>query len=99
MTRVRLTPAVIEDLERITAHLQRHESEGANARAAEIISALNVLTDNPLIGRPAGDETRELVIGRGAHGYIALYRHLPVLESVLILAIRAQREAGYAGDE
>jgi plasmid stabilization system protein ParE len=99
VTRVRLTPAVIEDLERITAHLRRHESKGADDRAAEIISALDVLADNPLIGRPAGDDARELVIGRGTHGYIALYRCLPVIETVLVLAIRAQREAGYAGDE
>jgi plasmid stabilization system protein ParE len=95
VTRVRLTPAVIEDLDRIVAHLERHESEGADTRAAEIISALNVLADNPLIGRPAGDETRELVIGRRSHGCVALYRHLPLLESVLILAIRAQHESGY----
>lgn len=96
MTRVRLTPGVIDDLDRIVAHLHHHESDGADARAGEIISALDVLADNPLIGRPADDDKRELVIGRGPQGYIALYRYVPLIDTALILAIRAQREVGYA---
>ena len=96
MTRVRLTPGVIEDLDRIVEHLHHHESEGAEARAGEIISVLDVLADNPLIGRPAGDDKRELLIGRGSQGYLALYHDLPLIATVLILAIRAQREGGYA---
>lgn len=96
MTRVRLTPGVIGDLDRIVEHLQHHESDAAEARAGEIISALDVLADNPLIGRPAGDDKRELLIGRGTRGYLALYRYLPLIDTALILAIRAQREGGYA---
>ncbi len=96
MTRIRLTPGVIDDLDRIVEHLHSHEAEGAEARAGEIISALDVLADNPLIGRPAGDDKRELLIGRGSHGYLALYRYLPLIDTALILAIRAQREGGYA---
>jgi toxin ParE1/3/4 len=96
VTRVRLTPGVIEDLDRIVAHLHRHEIDGAEARAGEIISAFDVLADNPLIGRPAGDDKRELLIGHSSRGYIALYRYLSLIDLVLILAIRAQREGGYA---
>lgn len=96
MTRVRLAPGVIEDLDRIVGHLHRHQIEGAEARAGEIISAFDVLADNPLIGRPAGDDQRELLIGRGTRGYVALYRYLPMIDIALILAIRAQREGGYA---
>jgi toxin ParE1/3/4 len=96
MTRVRLTPGVIKDLDRIVAHLHQHESAGAEARAGEIISAFDVLADNPLIGRPAGEDKRELLIGNGSRGYIALYRYLPLLDIALILAIRAQREGSYA---
>lgn len=99
MTRVRLAAGVIEDLDRIVSHLRQHEIENAEARADEIISAFDVLAGNPLIGRPAGDDKRELVIGRGSRGYIALYRHLPLIGTVLILAIRAQREGGYARKE
>ncbi|MDX1550832.1 MAG: type II toxin-antitoxin system RelE/ParE family toxin [Lysobacter spongiicola] len=96
MTRVRLAPGVIEDLDRIVGHLQDHDIKGAEARAGEIISAFDVLADNPLIGRPAEDDKRELLIGHSSRGYIALYRYLPVIDIVLVLAIRAQREAGYA---
>ena len=94
MTQVRLAPGVIDDLDRIVGHLHRQEIEGAEARADEIVSAFDVLSDNPLIGRPAGDDKRELLIGRGSRGYLALYRYLPLLDIALILAIRAQREAG-----
>ena len=43
MAGVRLTPGVIEDLDRIVAHLHQHGSEGAETRADEIISAFDVL--------------------------------------------------------
>ncbi|WP_082028899.1 type II toxin-antitoxin system RelE/ParE family toxin [Xanthomonas sacchari] len=66
--------------------------------ADAIVSASNVLTDNPLIGRLTRHDVRELVIGQGAHGYIALYRYVVALDTVFVLAIRAQREAGYARD-
>ena len=57
---------------------------------------LSVLADNPLIGRPVGDDKRELLIGRGVAGYVALYRYLPVIDTALIVAVRGQREGGYA---
>lgn len=96
MTQVRLADGVIEDFERIVAHLQEHEAEGAEGRLDEIIAAFDVLKDNPLIGRPAGKEGRELLIGRDARGYVALYRYLSLIDLVLVLAVRAQREGGYA---
>ena len=99
MARVRLAPAVLDDLDRIVDRLHQHEVDGAEARAEQIISALDVLADNPLIGRPAGDERRELLIGRDTRGYVALYRYIPVIDTALVLAIRAQREGGYARDD
>ncbi len=96
MTRVRLAPGVIKDLDRIVEHLHHHESAAAETRAGEIISAFDVLADNPLIGRPAGDDKRELLIGHGAAGYVALHCYLPVIDTALILAVRGQREGGYA---
>ena len=38
---------------------------------------------------------RELVVGQGSHGYVALYRYVPDIDTVLVLAVRNQREAGY----
>ena len=37
----------------------------------------------------------ELVIRRDAHGYIALYRSMVAIDTVLVLAIRSRQEAGY----
>src|SRR5690606_22552217 len=98
MARVRLVPEVLDDLDRIVEHLHQYEVEDAATRAEQIVSALDVLADNPLIGRPAGDDRRELLIGRDTRGYGALYRYLPVIDTALVLAIRAQREGGYASD-
>jgi toxin ParE1/3/4 len=55
-----------------------------------------VLRANPLIGRPMGEEMRELIIGRGTRGYVALYQYVATVDTVFVLAIRAQREDGYA---
>jgi hypothetical protein len=38
-----------------------------------------VLQHNPHIGRPVSADTKELVIGHRAHGYVALYRYIGVL--------------------
>ena len=51
-----------------------------------------------MIGRPASGDLRELIIGRRAGGYIGLYRHVPALETVFVLALRSRREAGYSRD-
>ncbi|HZX69220.1 MAG TPA: hypothetical protein VFE77_00215, partial [Rhodanobacter sp.] len=51
---------------------------------------------NPLIGRPASNGKCELVIGNGLRGYLALYRYVESLDIVFVLAVHAQREAGFA---
>lgn len=96
MARIELAPEVRDDLARTVDHLLLHEAHDAAARARGIIDAINVLHSNPLIGRPSGSDEHELVIGRGAHGYVALYRYVAVLDTVFVLAVRGQREAGYA---
>jgi len=60
-----------------------------------IISAIDILQHAPLIGRTTFGSNRELIIGKGSHGYVALYRYLEQIDTVFVLAIRAQREAGY----
>ena len=95
MIRIELAPEAIDDLDRIIDHPLAHEVADAGARAAVIVSALDVLGEHPLIGRPVEHGLRELVIGRDSRGYVALYRFEPARERVLVLAVRAQREAGY----
>lgn len=98
MSRVELAPEVGDDFDRILDHLARYEVEEPASRIREIVEAINVLESNPLIGRPARDGKRELVIGRRAHGYLALYRYVAELDTVFVLAVRSQKEAGFANE-
>jgi plasmid stabilization system protein ParE len=95
MPRIELAPEVLDDLDRFHDHQAGHRVQDAPERIAEIIESIQLLTHSPLVGRPARSGKRELVIGQGSRGYVALYRYVPTLDIVFILAIRAQREAGY----
>lgn len=95
MARIELVPEVGDDFRRILDHLRQHEVAHATARIREIIAAFDVLETNPVIGRPARNDKRELVIGSGSHGYVALYRYVVEVDIVFVLAVRAQREAGF----
>ena len=96
MTRIELAPEIREDFDRILDHLAGHAVEDAPGRIREIIQAIDALHHNPIIGRPVSASTRELVIGRSARGYVALYRYIEQIDTVFVLAIRSQRKAGYA---
>jgi toxin ParE1/3/4 len=95
MSRVEIAPEVGDDFERILDHLAQYDADNAAARIRDIIEAFNVLESNPLIGRPAPGNKRELIIGRRSRGYAALYRYVPEIDTVFILALRSQQEAGY----
>jgi plasmid stabilization system protein ParE len=95
MVRVELAPEVFDDFDRFLDHLELHEVEAAPARIEEIIAGVQILTHSPEIGRPAKGGKRELVIGQGARGHVALYRYVADIDMVFIVAIRSQREAGY----
>jgi toxin ParE1/3/4 len=95
VSRIELAAEVGEDFIRILDHLERYEVENSAIRIREIIAALDVLETNPLIGRPVANGKRELVIGPRSRGYVALYRHVAEIDTVFVLAVRSQREAGF----
>ena len=95
MSRVELAPEVGEDLDRILNHLFQYEVADAPSRIEDIMRAIDVLERNPLIGRPVRADLRELVIGRRARGYVALYRYVAELDTTFVLAVRGQKEVGY----
>jgi len=97
MSRIEIAPEVGDDFDRILEHLALHEVADAATRIGEIIAAFDVLETNPQIGRPVAGDKRELTIGRGSRGYVALYRYVPEIDTVFVLAVRNQREAGYKG--
>lgn len=98
MSRIELVPELGEDIDRILDHLARHNVDDAPSRIREIIHAIDVLEHNPLIGRPVEGNKRELVIGRRSRGYVAMYRYVAEIDTVFVLALRSQREAGYIRD-
>lgn len=95
MARIELAPEVLDDFDRIVDHLATFEVDHISQRLGEIADAVQVLEHSPLIGRPVKGGKRELVIGRGARGYVALYRFVTAIDTVFVLAVRSQRESGY----
>lgn len=95
MTRIELAPEVLDDFERFFDHLSHFGAVDGQERVQQILEGIDVLARSPLIGRPVPDDLRELVIGRGSRGYVALYRYLPDIDTVFVLALRAQRESGF----
>jgi plasmid stabilization system protein ParE len=83
------------DLERLSDFLQETDAQAAQDTAILIFEAMEILVQHPEIGRKVRFGQRELVISRGRNGYLALYRFLPDLDRILVLAVRHQRESGY----
>jgi toxin ParE1/3/4 len=97
MTELRVAPEVfLRDLERIREHLLAHEAAHIEQRLSTLLDAIEILREHPRIGRPVLEDLRELVIGKGSRGYLALYRYDPAEDAVDVLAIRSQRERWFA---
>jgi len=95
---VRLTERALADLERIFEFVADTDPRAALRTVTRIEDGVMILARHPLIGRRVEDGRRELVISRGRAGYVALYRWFEASDTVLGLAIRSAREAGYAGE-
>jgi plasmid stabilization system protein ParE len=88
--------AALADLQRLRDFLRKKNPRAAKAAGETIIEAIKVLSTFPEAGRPSeggNPDERELVIGHGRDGYIALYRFDGT--AVRVLAIRHDREEGY----
>ncbi len=95
MAQVIYSDEAFTDFERIIEFLLETSPEAAEQALDGIRSAIGILEVHPFIGRRVDDQIRELVISRGATGYLALYRFDSAFDVVRILRIRHQREAGY----
>ncbi len=96
MPPVKFAPGALRDLERLHDFLQSKNPIVSQKVAKIIVRSMQILEKHPLVGRPADNmdpEYRELVIGFGQSGYVALYRFDG--DNVVVLAIRHQLEAGY----
>ncbi|MCC6473917.1 MAG: type II toxin-antitoxin system RelE/ParE family toxin [Burkholderiales bacterium] len=99
MPQVIVTEGAVRGLERCRGFLAEKNPLAARRAGQVIERQLALLEDNAGIGRPLPDllELRELVIGFGDSGYVALYRYEPDHDAVYVLAFRHQKEAGYEG--
>jgi plasmid stabilization system protein ParE len=86
----------LNNFEHILEFLLETEPALAYRVIDNIADAIEILQRHPLIGRPLENEKHELLISRGKTGYVALYRYDESLDIVFVLALRHQREAGYA---
>ncbi len=98
MATVEITQRALADLERLFDFIAAENPRRAPERIVSVRKAFELLADHPLLGRAAEEGRRELILLRGRYGYIAKYRWLPAEDVVLILAVRHQLEAGYAGE-
>lgn len=96
MARLIYSSRAFDDLDRLTDFLIHTDPAAARETVELITEAVTLLKRHPLIGRPVEDQLHELVISRGKTGYIALYSYEVEHDAVLILAIRHQRESGFA---
>jgi plasmid stabilization system protein ParE len=96
VTRLFISEKAATDIERLCDFLLDALPHEAARTGDLIFDALLLLKTHPAIGRPAQHGLRELVISRGKSGYVALYLYDEQADAVSVLAVRHQREAGYA---
>jgi plasmid stabilization system protein ParE len=84
-------------LRRCRSFLVEKNPVAARRAAAAIEKQFALLRSSPLVGRPfeGPGALRELVVGFGDSGYVALCRYVPDQDIVYVLAFRHQKEAGY----
>lgn len=98
MPRLKLvwSPYALLGVQRAYRFLAEKDRDAAKAAAGNIRKQAAILKKFPSAGRPTDDldpEHRELLIPFGAAGYVLVYEvHA---ETILILAVRHQKEAGY----
>jgi plasmid stabilization system protein ParE len=97
MTELVYAEQALLDLERLADFLLQTDPRAAQDTAVLIFEALAIPTQHPEIGRKVHFGQRELVISRGRTGYLALYRFLPHIDRIVVLALRHQRESRYQG--
>jgi plasmid stabilization system protein ParE len=89
-----VSPAALDDLERLRIFLQDKNPAAAQRAAATLTSAIQSLENAADRGRPSGiPEIRELIVPFGRSAYILRYTHDGAREEVIILRLWHGREA------
>jgi plasmid stabilization system protein ParE len=96
MPPVKFAPSAVRDLQRLRQFLESKNPVAAQRSAKAIIHAVQVLGQQPHIGRMIEhmpDGFREWVIDFGDSGYVARYQIGN--DAITILAVRHQKEVGF----
>ena len=99
MARPIWTPEALRDVQRLYRFLAPKSPDAARRAAQAIRGGVGILGDQPGSGRPVEDMDpafRDWPIPFGSSGHVARYRLDG--ETAVILAVRHQKEAGYAGE-
>lgn len=96
MSQLIWTPPALNDVQRLYRFLAARDAGAAQRAVKAIRAGVQILVRQPGLGRPLEEmdvDFREWLIEFGSRGYVVLYRIED--DSVIILAVRHQREAGY----
>ena len=96
MARIVWTQPALHDVARLHRFLATKDRDAAQRAVRTIRYGVKVLATHPEIGRPADEmpaKFREWFVPFGQSGYLTLYRYDG--STVVILAVRHGREAGY----
>jgi len=94
LVRIVFSRRALLDLERLTDFLIEIDKNSALETIELIESAIQILSQHPLIGHTCDTHLRELVISRDKSGYVAIYSFDEKKNAVLICSIRHQKESG-----
>jgi plasmid stabilization system protein ParE len=97
MRAVRYTPNATHCIQRACDFYGTVDIELRRRALTTIVKALNMLADHPQMGRPCPENPifRERIIAFGGSHFLALYRIDETDGTVVILALRHERELGY----
>jgi len=96
MPRLIWSPLALRDVQRLYRFLAPKSPAAAQRAVKAMRQGVSVLEQQPGLGRPIEDmpsEFREWIIDFGDSGYVVRYRLTE--ETVVVLAVRHQREAGF----
>ncbi len=95
MAKLEYSLDAITDIDRLVNFLMGFDLAAALDTYGIINDGLQLLKRHPKIGRIVTGEKRELAISRGSTGYVAVYTFDNLLDVVIVLAIKRQRESDF----
>lgn len=89
-----LSPAAVEDIERLRTFLSPVNPGAAKRALALIWNAIDRLQELPALGKPTEDaDIRQIIVRFGSSGYIVRYVVVPETGDILITRLWHGREA------